>query len=42
MAFQDDWQATASPIDWRYTRRDLNDLLERLKHRDPLAGAASP
>lgn len=40
MAFQADWQATAKPIDWRYTRRDLNDLLERLKQRDQLAQAA--
>jgi hypothetical protein len=28
--FQADWQRVATPIDWRYTRRDLNDLLDRL------------
>jgi len=28
-AFQAAWQQRARPIDWRYTRRDLNDLLDR-------------
>jgi hypothetical protein len=40
MGFQDDWQKIAKPIDWRYTRRDLNDLLQRLEDRDQLARAA--
>jgi hypothetical protein len=40
MAFQADWQATAKPIDWRYTRRDLNDLLARLAQRERLTLAA--
>jgi hypothetical protein len=40
IAFQDDWQQTAKPIDWRYTRRDLNDLLQRLNQRDQLPRAA--
>lgn len=40
MAFQADWQAAAKPIDWRYTRRDLNELLNRLSQRDQLARAA--
>ncbi len=39
-AFQADWQQTATPIDWRYTRRDLNDLLDRLNQRDQLPRAA--
>ena len=39
-AFQADWQKIAKPIDWRYTRRDLNDLLERLNRRDQLPRAA--
>ncbi len=39
-AFQADWQQTAKPIDWRYTRRDLNDLLDRLNQRDQLPRAA--
>jgi len=40
MAFQADWQQTAKPIDWRYTRRDLNDLLTRLEQRERLTLAA--
>ncbi len=40
MRFQADWQKVAKPIDWRYTRRDLNDLLDRLNHRDHPALAA--
>ena len=40
MGFQADWQQVAKPIDWRYTRRDLNDLLQRLEQRDHLAQAA--
>ena len=40
MGFQAEWQAAAKPIDWRYTRRDLNDLLDRLSQRDQLARAA--
>jgi hypothetical protein len=40
MGFQADWQEVAKPIDWRYTRRDLNDLLQRLKQRDQPALAA--
>ena len=39
-AFQADWQAHAKPIDWRYPRRDLNDLLDRLNRRDHLPRAA--
>jgi hypothetical protein len=38
--FQHDWQKIATPIDWRYTRRDLNELLDRLKQREQLALAA--
>lgn len=26
MNLQADWQKVAKPIDWRYTRRDRNDL----------------
>jgi hypothetical protein len=40
MDFQDDWQKIAKPIDWRYTRRDLNELLDRLKQREQPALAA--
>lgn len=38
--FHADWQQTAEPIDWRYTRRDLNDVLNRLNQRDHLARSA--
>jgi hypothetical protein len=40
MSFQADWQRDATPIDWRYTRRDLNRLLERINHHDQLPDAA--
>jgi hypothetical protein len=39
-AFQAAWQQRARPIDWRYTRRDLNDLLDRLNERHHLPAAA--
>jgi transposase len=33
LAFQDRYNATAGPFDWKYTRTDLNDYLKRLaKH----------
>jgi hypothetical protein len=40
MALQADWQRVARPIDWRYTRRDLHDLLARLNQHERLALAA--
>jgi hypothetical protein len=40
MGFQADWRRDATPIDWRYTRRDLNRLLERINHHDQLPNAA--
>jgi hypothetical protein len=39
-SFQADWQRDATPIDWRYTRRDLNRLLDRINHHDQLPNAA--
>jgi DDE superfamily endonuclease len=39
-SFQADWQRHATPIDWRYTRRDLDQLLDRLNQPDHLARAA--
>ncbi len=30
LAFQDRYNATAEPFDWRFTRKSLNRLLERL------------
>jgi hypothetical protein len=40
MGFQHDWQQHATPIDWRYTRRDLQKLLDRINHHDQLPNAA--
>jgi hypothetical protein len=34
ISFQVEWQRDATPIDWRYTRRDLNRRLERINHHD--------
>ncbi|MGI8863188.1 MAG: IS630 family transposase, partial [Solirubrobacteraceae bacterium] len=38
--FQTEWQKVAKPIDWRYTRRDLNEYLARLTEQDRLPRAA--
>ncbi|MBP2373226.1 IS630 family transposase [Paeniglutamicibacter psychrophenolicus] len=35
MAFQERYNATADPFDWRYTRHDLNDYLHRLAAHEP-------
>lgn len=37
LAFQDRYNATATPFDWRYTRADLNDYLARLRRHDDTA-----
>lgn len=34
LAFQDRYNATANPFDWKYTRADLNDYLTRLRRHD--------
>lgn len=34
LAFQDRYNATAKPFNWRYTRTDLNDYLTRLRRHD--------
>jgi transposase len=41
-AFQDHYNFTARPFNWRYTKKDLNDLLDRLAAHDagPLPAAA--
>jgi DDE superfamily endonuclease len=36
LAFQDRYNATASPFDWRFTRVDLNRLLQRIAAHEPL------
>ncbi len=37
LAFQDRYNATASPFNWRYTKANLNAYLERLTTHEPLA-----
>lgn len=34
LAFQDRYNTTADPFDWKYTRTDLNDYLQRLAQHD--------
>ncbi len=36
-AFEDRYNQTAEPFDWRFTRQDLNRLLERIVLHDPTA-----
>jgi DNA-binding CsgD family transcriptional regulator len=40
LGFQDRYNATASPFDWRYTKTDLNAYLKRLATHEPLSPAA--
>lgn len=40
LGFQDRYNATASPFDWRYTKADLNAYLQRLASHEPLSPAA--
>lgn len=40
LAFQDRYNQTATPFDWRYTRTDLNNFLRRLDDAHDLAKAA--
>lgn len=40
LAFQDRYNATATPFDWKYTRDDLNDYLTRLRRHDLITLAA--
>jgi hypothetical protein len=37
LAFQDRYDATAEPFDWRFTRKSLDRLLQRLTVHEPLA-----
>lgn len=39
LAFQDRYNTTATPFDWKYTRTDLNEFLVRLRRHDPDAPA---
>ena len=40
LGFEDRYNTTASPFNWRYTKADLNAYLERLTIHEPLAPAA--
>ncbi|MGH3469556.1 MAG: IS630 family transposase [Thermocrispum sp.] len=40
LGFQDYWQSTGTPFDWKFTRTDLNALLDRINDHEPLAAAA--
>jgi hypothetical protein len=40
LAFQDRYNATATPFDWRFTRADLDRLLRRLDEHQHHATAA--
>jgi hypothetical protein len=33
MAFQSTYQQTAKPFEWRYTKKDLNELLQKLEQK---------
>jgi transposase len=37
LAFEDRYNAAATPFDWQFTRTDLNQLLNRLARHDPAA-----
>ena len=37
LAFQDRYNATASPFDWRFTRQSLHDLLAKISAKEPHA-----
>lgn len=39
LAFEERYNTTARPFDWRYTRADLNDYLARLRRHEPDAPA---
>ena len=39
LAFQDRYNATATPFNWKYTRDDLNDYLTRLRRHDATTNA---
>ncbi len=37
LAFEQHYNATARPFDWKFTRTDLNQLLTRIRQHDPHA-----
>lgn len=40
IGFQDEWREHAKPFDWRYTRRDLQNTLDRINAHEQLRAAA--
>jgi transposase len=40
LGFQDYWQDTGTPFDWKFTRTDLHQLLARIDTHQPLKLAA--
>jgi len=40
LTFQDRWEQTATPFEWKFTRDDLHHLVTRLDDHQPLATAA--
>lgn len=40
LAFERRYEATARPFEWKFTRKDLGDLMKRLEERQTLAQAA--
>ena len=40
LAFQDLYERAAKPFEWKFTRADLQDLMNRLSQKPPLALAA--
>jgi hypothetical protein len=41
LAFQNDYEETATPFIWKFTRTDLNNLLARLATSTPSTGTAA-
>jgi hypothetical protein len=41
LRFQEHYQAAAEPFEWRFTRRDLRKLLDKLRDREQVVNAAS-
>jgi len=39
LTFQDRYNTTVEPFDWKYTRNNLNDDLKRLSKRQPAPAA---
>jgi len=41
LAFQDRYNTTATPFDWKFTRADLDRLLERIAAHEPAPAPAT-